>query len=126
MEKREELLSQMENLDKIIANECSEENFQKIKDNFQDLSGLNDKLNSNGMWRQMKKLFPKNVQPLPVGKKNKRGQIITNPEQLKDLYLETYVHRLRHRPIKEGYTELNKFKETLFDLRMKLCNLRKS
>ena len=32
MEKREELLSQMENLDKIIANECSEENFQKIKD----------------------------------------------------------------------------------------------
>ena len=74
----------------------------------------------------MKKVFPKNTLPLPVGKKNTRGQIITNPEKLKDLYLETYVHRLRHRPIKKEYSQLKKFKETLFDLRINLCKLRKS
>ena len=126
MKKREDLLSQIENVDQIIAKECSEENFQKIKDNFQCLSGDNDQLNCNGMWSLMKKVFPKNTLPLPVGKKNRRGQIITNPEKLKDLYLETYVHRLRPRPIKKEYSQLKTFKETLFDLRLNLCKLRKS
>ena len=55
-----------------------------------------------------------------------RGQIIANPEKLKDLDLETYVHRLRHRPIKKEYSQLKKCKETLSDLRLNLYKLRKS
>ena len=55
-----------------------------------------------------------------------RGQVITNPEKLKELYLETYTHRLRHRPIKEDFSHLKKLKETLFELRLKLCKQRKS
>ena len=116
---RDELLNLIENLDMIIAEECSEENFQKIKDNFQSLSSQHDKLNNNGMWNLMKKVFPKNVQPLPVAKRNNLGQIITNPEMMKDLYLETFVHRLRHRPIKSDFEELKKLKETLFELRLR-------
>ena len=126
MEKQEELLTQVEKLDEIIAEECSEENFQKIKDNFECLSGKKHQLNCNGMWNLMKKVFPKNAPPLPVGKMDSRGQVITNPEELKELYLETYTHRLRHRPIKEDFSYLKELKETLFDLRLKLCKLRKS
>ena len=58
------------------------------------------------MWNVMKKVFPKNIKPLPVGKKNEVGQIITNPESLKSLYLETYIHRLRHRPIRENLKKI--------------------
>ena len=74
----------------------------------------------------MKKVFPKNVQPLPVAKRNNLGQIITNPEMMKDLYLETFVHRLRHRPIKSDFEELKKLKEALFELRLRLVKQRKS
>ena len=47
--------------------------------------------------------------PLPVAKKNFGGQIITNSAALKQLYLEMYQHRLRHRPIKSGFDELKSF-----------------
>ena len=90
------------------------------------MSGPEEKLNSNGMWNLMKKVFPKNAQSLPVAKKNMKGQIISNPEALKELYLDTYVHRLRHRPIKTEFLELKQLKETLFSLRLKLAKLRKS
>ena len=126
MHSEDTLQDQIENLDEVIAKECSEENFQKIKDNFLLLSDGNDKINSNGMWNLMKKVFPKNNPPLPVAKRNIRGQIITNPDILKTLYLETYVHRLRHRPINPEFADLKKLKENLFDLRIKLAKLRVS
>ena len=66
---QDELQNQMENLDMKIAEECAEENFQKIKDNFQSLSAPNEKLSNNGMWNLMKKVFPKNAQALPVAKR---------------------------------------------------------
>ena len=125
-QRSDDLRNEIENLDEIIAEECSEDNFQKIKENFQNLSGQHDHLNCNGMWTLMKKVFPKNVQPLPVAKRNSLGQIITNPELLKDLYLDTFVHRLRHRPIRQDFEHLKKLKETLFHLRLKLVKLRKS
>ena len=74
----------------------------------------------------MKKVFPKNAQSLPVAKRNNMGTIITNPDIWKSLYLETHVHKLRHRPMKEGFLESEMLKETLFELRLKLAKLRKS
>ena len=74
----------------------------------------------------MKKVFPKNCQPLPVAKRNNLGQISTNPEALNKLYLETYTQRLRHRPMKEEFLDLKNLKETLFSLRLKLSKLTKS
>ena len=125
-QKCEEFLNQIEIIDGKIAQECSEENFQKFKENFQCLSGPQEKLNSNGMWNLMKRVFPKNNQSLPVAKKNMQGQIISNPDVLKELYLETYVHRLRHRPIRADFSYLKQLKETLFELRLKLVKSRKS
>ena len=45
---------------------------------------------------------------------------------MKELYLKTYQHRLRHRPIKPEFSELKCLKETLFNLRLKLSKLTKS
>jgi hypothetical protein len=80
-----EFQKKIEDIDEVIAQECSEENFQKIKDNFEILSTQQDSLNANGMWAIMKKVFPKNSIPPPVAKRNTRGQIITNPETLSEL-----------------------------------------
>ena len=55
MEKCEEFRNQIEIIDERIAQECTEENFHKFQENFQNLSGPEEKLNSNGMWNLMKK-----------------------------------------------------------------------
>ena len=78
------------------------------------------------MWNVKKKIFPKIIQAKPTGKKNNAGQIITSPEGLKTLYLETYKHRLRHRPIIEDLKEIKCLKENLFDLRLELAKQNKS
>ena len=40
---------------------------------------------------------------------------------LKHLYLETYIHRLRNRPIKTDFQEIKNLKDELFNLRIKLA-----
>ena len=75
------------------------------------------------MWSLKKKMFPKNAKVLPSCKKDCNGQIITQSDQLKVLYLETYKHRLRHRPIKNSFAQLMQWKEKLWNLRLKLVKL---
>ena len=51
------------------------------------------------MWKMLKKMYPKISRAVPVGKQDRGGNIITNHESLKHLYLDTYIKRLRNRPI---------------------------
>ena len=72
-----------------------------------------DKQNLNGggrraIWNILKRKYPKNDIAVPVGKKDRAGNIVTNHEGLKHLYLNTYVHRLRDRPIKEEFKILKR------------------
>ena len=83
-------------------------------------------MNTNGVWNIKKKVFPKINQVKPTCKKNRNGQIITNPEALKGLYVETYKLRLRHRPMREDLEELKVLKEELFNLRLLAAKLTKS
>ena len=59
-----------------------------------------------------------------MAKKDSNGNIITSTSQLKDLYLQTYKHRLRHRPIENGYINIMLLKEELWERRLK--SLRKN
>ena len=51
----EELETQLENIDEQIAEKCAEENYQKIKDNFEWMSGKINRLNCNEIWNVMEK-----------------------------------------------------------------------
>ena len=63
---------------------------------------------------------------MPVGKKDHKGNIVTNHEGLKHLYLQTYINRLRNRPIKTDFEELHKLKTELFEQRLELSKSHKS
>ena len=78
------------------------------------------------MWSFLKKIFPKITPGVPTGKKDRNGKIITNHLGLKKLYLETYLHRLRNRPIKPDFEELKYLKDNLFDMRLENSRKRKS
>ena len=108
-------------MEKEIAKATEEENKEIIMNNFKTLGDRHDTVNINGMWGLKKKLFPKIAQSKPTGKKNTGGRIITNPHGLKILYLETFVHRLRHRPIREDFKDIKFLKEQLFQMRLSLA-----
>ena len=53
----------------------------------------------------------------PMAKRGRLGNLITAPEALKNLYLETYVESLRHREIKSGFISNYQKKVELWDMR---------
>jgi hypothetical protein len=79
-----------------------------------------------GIWKIKKKYFPKIKPSLPVGKKNIKQQLITNPKELKELYLETFKYRLRHRPSQPGFEKYLDDQNELFMLRLELAKQHKS
>ena len=83
-------------------------------------------LNMIGMWDLQRKIFPKNPPNLPTAKIDVEGKIVTSHRDLQKLYLDTFVHRLRHRPIKEDYAEVFVLKEQLCKLRLEFTNMNKS
>ena len=107
----------------------SEEYQKEILDTLKLLGGDDYSLNGTRrkkMWSLLKKNYPKSLPVVPVGKKDRKGKLITDHEQLKHLYLETYLHRLRNRPGKDDLEELRQLKLALFDTRLKNSRCKKS
>ena len=113
-------------LEEIIAGKCEELNRKKVTENFRDIGGNHDNLSHQGIWRIKKKYFPKKKPSLPVGKKNLKQQLITNPAELKELYLQTFKYRLRHRPPQPGFEPLLDDQNELFKLRLELSKQEKT
>ena len=119
----------IEQIETNIANEIIEENRKVIMDTSENLNGEKDNLGGAGqkqMWKILKKKYPKTSPDVPVGKKDKSGNLITNHKGSKQLYLETYMHRLRNRPIKKDFEEIEELKNKLFSMRLKISQNKKS
>ena len=78
----------------------------------------------SGVWKIKKKIFPKHTKALPIAKIGPTGRLVSSPAELKNLYLSTYKHRLRHRPIKPGFQQLKLLKEELCSKRLQLVKLK--
>ena len=122
-DEEEEKLIKMENM---ISEACEDENRKKVLDNFKEINGSNGNLSHQGVWKLKKKHFPKIKPTLPAGKNNLKNQLITNPEELKTLYLETFKYRLRHRPAKPDFVEILDLQEELFWLRLEMSKKKKT
>ena len=96
-----------------LSREQAFRNYNKIKSN---LSSLNNSKNTQtSIWKIKNKFFPK-IQPnLPVAKKNLAGQIISNREELKSVYLENFMFRMRSRPILPDLTKYQAEIESQFE-----------
>ena len=90
------------------------------------LSNQTGSVQHQGIWNMKRKVFPTNKESLPFSKKDCDGQVITSQLLIKSLYLDTFVHRLRHRPINKEYCKLKLLKEELFKRRMAFCENNKS
>ena len=74
--------NRLEEVDKLIAILTSEKNSEKIYQMFQNISSSIDSLNTLGMWKQVRKLFPKVLKSVPTGIRNHKGKIVTKYTKL--------------------------------------------
>ena len=109
----EETSIKITKIEEEICELVAEENREKVLKNFKVLANPGGLCNTNGMWSLKRKLFPKNKESLPFAKKDCDGKVITAQSQLKTLYLDTFIHRLRHRPVSNDYQYLKTLKEEL-------------
>ena len=59
----------------------------------------------------------------PSAKLDNDGNLVTNKAELEELYLNTYVQRLKPNPAIKGLEEITKLKEMLFDMRIESSKL---
>ena len=123
---KEEVEEELNAVDEEIAELVAEENKNKVVENFKEFSSADGLLNGHGMWKVKRKIFPKNRESLPLAKIDFDGKLITSQNKLKSLYLETFIHRLRSRPIKDELQWLRELKEELCNERIKLSKLTKT
>ena len=100
--------ARIEDIEQEIGEENAKHNFDKIK-SLEVLGGESDCINTNGMWSIKKKIFPKIKPQVSTGKRNPSGKMVTNPSELKKVYLEEYLGRLRNRPMHPDMIEIKKY-----------------
>ena len=112
-EEKDKLKDILMDIESQLCDIVAEGNRAKVVDNFKVLTDQTGLLSTQGMWGLKKKVFPKNRESLPFAKKDYDGKIITSQIMIKKLYLDTFIHRLRHRPIKPDFSYLRRLKEEL-------------
>ena len=78
------------------------------------------------MWKLRKKLHPYKQTDPPMAKNDKNGNLITAPSLLRNLYLNTYTDRLRHREMKTEFSDVFQLKMKLWSLRYESLKSKKS
>ena len=93
-------------LETAISDIEAEINRNRIMKYFKSYSENPESINLNQVWKTMKKLCPKNQTKIPIAKKNWRGNIISEPNKLKELLVQEYKFRLRARPARPDFKNL--------------------
>ena len=99
---------------------------KKVQETLGHIKGDDGGINTNGLWKAKNNLIPKDKLHNPVALFDKKGNLITNPEGIKQLCLEEMVERLRHRKIKPDLIQLQHLKEKLCKKRLELAEHKKS
>ena len=126
---KEKINIRIKQIEEEIGDRTVESYHKEILETIEGLGGDETSLNGGGrkqLWKLLKQNFPKTETVIPVGKTDRKGNVITNHIGLKHLYLETYVNRLRNRPIREDFAEVKELKQLLFKLRMEICKTQKT
>ena len=75
----------------------------KIVEDFVKTLDQNGKFSQSGMWKLRKKLHPSKTIDPPMAKVDTKGNLVTAPNLIRKLYLDTYKNRLSHRQMKNEF-----------------------
>ena len=98
----------------------------KIVEDFVKTLDKNGKFSQSGMWKLRKKLHPSKTIDPPMAKVDTKGNLVTAPNLIRKLYLDTYKNRLSHRQMKSEFLDVFYMKTDLWRRRQKALISNKS
>ena len=69
----------------------------------------------------MKTIVPKFKSSVPIAKRNHKGNIISNPDEIKKLLAKEFKQRLRSRPIRPDMGDLKERRQEIFNMQLKIA-----
>ena len=125
VKKKHNLEDKIESIEGELAQSNAEKHSNLIKEHFEELTGDSGEMSVSKMWNLKKRLSPQNSE-VPMAMQDKAGNLISGIGGLRNLYQTTYEERLSHKPIKEGWENIQILKENLFEYRLQLSSEIKS
>ena len=92
-----------------------------IMKHFKEFSDDPENINLSKLWKVFKKLGLKYKNTIPLAKKDYKGIIITDPQQIKNLLATEYKLRLRERPMRPDLGDIKDRKQKIFNMQLKLA-----
>ena len=117
--------SKLEAIEDELVKETATKNAETVKDVLENVETLEGKFSHTGFWKIKQKLSPIISDP-PMAKHDQHGNVISAPTVLKQLYLETYQHRLRQREMKTELMDVYFLKTELWMSRLQNLKLEKA
>ena len=112
--------AELQDVEKKLNDKCAESNYMKIKKEIENIKAEEGGIHTGYLWKLKKKLSPNSRDP-PTAMVDNAGNLITVPEDIDKLALNTFTERLRNRPIRDGLEGLRNAKEKLSEKRLKLA-----
>ena len=116
-ERKEQSIEKLEESEAVISEECAKMNIESLREQVGQLCNIEGGFNTLKMWKVKQKVLPRPREP-PQVKEDSSGNLITSPEMLLRLYLETFVDRLRKREMSPGLEDLESLRLKLFNYRL--------
>ena len=114
--------SKLDEIERDLEDETAKENADKVKKYLESVETLDGNFSNVGFWKMKQKLWPSSCDP-PMAKHDREGNLVTAPGALKNLYLETYRDRLKHRDMNPDLMDVYFLKMELWMSR--LSNIKK-
>ena len=110
VEKVFNLKKDLEETTEKIASICASKNKDIVDEYLGKNQDFTEGFSQIRTYNLKKRLCPKNVMDPPSAKRNSEGKLISDPDELKELYLETYTERLTPNDVPEYLKETEKLK----------------
>ena len=95
-----------------IAELCAQSNYEKIKEEIDNINCDEGGFNSGNLWKLKKKLSPKCRDP-PTAMLDRAGNLVTSNQAIEELAIDTYKKRLENREMRDELKQLQQDKEDL-------------
>ena len=89
-EERHLLEDKLSEIEADIIQECSEIHKEKVLSHVNQITDINGQVNTTNVWKLRRKVCPKPPEQI-AAKKDKDGNRVTNPDRIKDIYLQAYT-----------------------------------
>ena len=116
----------IKNIEEKIASIEAEENRNLVIKMFQKFGENKENINLQEVWKLLKSIGPRFNNLVPIAKRNHRGKIISNSDQIKILLAKEYKQRLRARPKRSDLGNLIIRRNEIFKLQMKIAERNKN